>query len=478
MMKNFINIKNVIVFCIGVVIWSCNAPKIVFKEAKNTIPEQFTSNTLDSNSIAQIGWRDYFEDNYLNALIDSALVNNQELNIVLQEIEISKNEVLEKKGEYLPFVDLGLSGGTDKVSRFTRDGAVERNLDIVEGKEFPEPLNDFQLGLSASWEVDIWRKLRNTKDAAQLRYLAQTEGRNFLVTQLVSEIAESYYELMALDNLLEIINRNVTIQTEAYEKVKQLKEYAKSNQLVVNRFKAQLLNTQNQQYAIKQKIVETENKIHFLTGTYPRQLNRNSNSFMKLKIDSLQAGIPSQLLENRPDIRQAELQMGAAKLDVKSAKANFYPKLDIKAGLGYQAFDPSYLFKPESLLFNAAGDVMAPLVNRAAIKAKFKMASAMQIQTVYAYEQTLLQAYTDVLNQLAKLDNYTQSVDTKSKEVKVLEESVDIANSLFQFAKADYVEVLLTQEEALDAEMELIETKLKQIHGKVQLYRALGGGWN
>lgn len=477
-MKKLITIKHVIVFCIGIVLWSCNAPKIIFKEAKNTIPEQFTSNTLDGTSIAQISWRDYFEDNYLNALIDSALVNNQELNIVLQEIEISKNEVLEKKGEYLPFVDLGLSGGTDKVSRFTRDGAVERNLDIVEGKEFPEPLNDFQLGLSASWEIDIWRKLRNVKDATQLRYLAKTEGKNFLVTQLVSEIAESYYELMALDNLLEIINRNVTIQTEAYEKVKQLKEYAKSNQLVVNRFKAQLLNTQNQQFAIKQKIVETENRIHFLTGTYPSQLDRNSKLFMKLKIDSLQAGIPSQLLENRPDIRQAEFQMAAAKLDVKSAKANFYPRLDIKAGLGYQAFDPSYLFKPESLLFNAAGDVLAPLVNRAAIKAKFNMASAMQIQTVYAYEQTLLQAYTDVLNQLAKLDNYTQSVDTKSKEVKVLEESVDIANSLFQFAKADYVEVLLTQEEVLDAEMELIETKLKQINGKVQLYRALGGGWN
>ena len=175
-MKNFINIKHVIVFCIGVVIWSCNAPKIVFKESENTIPKQFTNTTLDSTSIAKISWRDYFKDTYLNALIDSALVNNQELNIVLQEIEISKNEVLEKKGEYLPFVDIGLSSGTEKASRFTRNGAVEHNLEIDEGKEFPEPLNDFQLGLSASWEVDIWRKLRNTKDAAQLRYLAQTEG--------------------------------------------------------------------------------------------------------------------------------------------------------------------------------------------------------------------------------------------------------------------------------------------------------------
>jgi multidrug efflux system outer membrane protein len=428
-------------------------------------------------NIAQINWHDYFADNDLSALIDTALLHNQELNIVLQEIEISKSEVLEKKGEYLPFVDIGLGVGTEKTPRFTRNGSVEHNLEIDDGKAFPEPLNDFSIGANMSWEIDIWRKLRNAKDAAQIRYLAQTEGKNFLVTQLIAEVAESYYELKALDNLLKIINRNVSIQTEAYEKVKNLKEYAKTNQLVVNRFQAQLLNTQNQQYTIRQKITELENKIAFLTGTYSNDVNRNSDDFMELSLDSLQVGVPAQLLTNRPDIRKTELEMAAAKLDVKAARANFFPKVDLTAGLGFQAFNPKYLFNPESLLLNAAGELMAPLINRAAIKAHYNQASAVQIQSVYAYEQTLLQAYTDVLNQLAKLHNYSSSLTTKFNEVTVLEESVSIANDLFQYAKADYVEVLLTQEEVLDAEMELVETKLKQINTKVQMYRALGGGW-
>jgi multidrug efflux system outer membrane protein len=471
------NYNIVLSLIIGLTLWGCSVPKIAFKETENKLPENFSANYTDSLNISKINWRDYFADDDLNALIDSALLHNQELNIVLQEIEISKSEVLEKKGEYLPFVDIGLGVGTEKTPRFTRNGSVEHNLEIDDGKAFPEPLNDFSIGANMSWEIDIWRKLRNAKDAAQIRYLAQTEGKNFLVTQLIAEVAESYYELEALDNLLKIINRNVSIQTEAYEKVKNLKEYAKTNQLVVNRFQAQLLNTQNQQYAIRQKITELENKLAFLTGTYSIGVNRNSDDFMELSLDSLQAGIPAQLLTNRPDIRKAELEMAAAKLDVKAARANFFPTLDLKAGVGFQAFNPKLLFNPESLLLNAAGDLMAPLINRAAIKAHYNQASAVQIQSVYAYEQTLLQAYTDVLNQLAKLHNYSSSLTTKFNEVNVLEESVSIANDLFQYAKADYVEVLLTQEEVLDAEMELVEIKLKQINTKIQMYRALGGGW-
>jgi outer membrane protein TolC len=282
---------------------------------------------------------------------------------------------------------------------------------------------------------------------------------------------------MALDNLLEIINENASIQEEALRKVKIQKQSAKANQLVVNRFEALLLNTQNLQYEIRQKIVETENRIHFLTGRYPSAIERNTAGFMDLQIDSIQAGIPARLLQNRPDIRQAEYQLQASNLDVKVARADFFPKLDIAAGVGFQAFNPGYLLKPESLLFNLVGDLTAPLINKRGIRARYNMASAMQVQAVYEYEQTVLSAYTDVLNQLTKLDNYANSFATKQREVELLSESVNIANSLFRYAKADYVEVLLTQEEVLDAKMELVETKLQQLKAKVEIYRALGGGW-
>lgn len=443
------------------------------------MPEQYAEQIDESTQVdvAQIDWRDYFDDDALAALIDTALINNQELNIVLQELVVSQNEVLEKSGEYLPMVRAGAGLGTEKAARFTRDGAVEHSLEIDEGKEFPEPLSDFQFGAIASWEVDIWRKLRNSKDAAQLRFLAANEGKNFLVSNLIAEIAASYYELMALDNLQDIINENASIQAEALRKVKIQKKNAKANQLAVNRFEAQLLKTKNLQFDIRQKIVETENRINFLVGRYPTAITRKSENFMSMEVDSLAAGIPAQLLTNRPDIRQAELALQAANLDVKVARADFFPTVDISAGVGFQAFNPSFLLDPESLLFHLMGDLTAPLINKKAIRARYNMASAQQVQAVFQYEQTLLNAYTDVLNQLAKMENYASSYQTKAGEVDILNESVSIANSLFRYAKADYVEVLLTQEEALEAKMELVETKLQQLEAKVEIYRALGGGW-
>lgn len=478
MNKSINNFTHLLFLVLIGLLTSCNAPKVILKEANTNVPENFNNqNILDSISVAEINWHDYFEDANLIALIDTALQNNQELNIVLQELMVSQNEVLEKSGEYLPFVNIGAGIGAEKPGRFTRDGAVEHNLEIEEGREFPEPLGDFQFGAVASWEVDIWRKLRNAKDASQFRFLAANEGRNFLISNLIAEIAHSYYELMSLDNLLVIINSNASIQEDALRKVRIQKQNAKANQLAVNRFEAQLLKTQNLQYEVRQQIVETENRINFLVGRYPSAIERNTAGFMDLEIDSVQTGIPSRLLQNRPDIRQAEFQLQATNLDVKVARADFFPKLDISAGVGFQAFNPSFLLKPESILFNLVGDLTAPLVNKKGIRARYNMASAMQIQAVIQYEQTVLNAYTDVLNQITKLENYANSYDTKKREVAILSESVNIANSLFRYAKADYVEVLLTQEEVLDAKMELVETKLQQLHAKVEIYRALGGGW-
>lgn len=456
---------------------SCVPLKQSYREPQPQLPDSF-SKPYDSVSMATIQWRNYFKDNYLTALIDTALINNQELNIVLQKIEREKNEILARKGEYLPAVDLGAGAGLEKPGKYTRDGAVEEQLNIREEQKFPEPLGDVVAGVNASWEVDIWKKLRNAKNAAVNRYLASIEGKKFLVTQLVAEIAENYYELMAMDNLLKIINENIIIQTNALRSVKQQKEAARATQLAVNRFEALLLKTQNLQYEVKQRIAEAENRIIFLTGKIQSKIERNSDSFLTLNFLYANSGVPSELLVNRPDIKQAEWELKAAKLDVKSAKANFYPSLTIKAGLGFNAFNPQFLINPQSLLYNAAGELMAPFINRNAIKALYYNANAKQIQAVLEYEKAILNGFTDVQNQLAKVENYTASFDVKLKEVKILEQSVTIANSLFNSARADYVEVLLTQEEVLNAKMEMVEIKAKQIAANINLYRSLGGGWN
>lgn len=458
------------------VVWGCKTPNQMIKSENKNTPTSFNGNSDTANS-ANINWRAYFNDDNLNALIDTALENNQELNIIKQEIAISKNEVRARKGEYLPFLNFTGGAGIEKPGRYTRNGAVEENLDVKDNTRFPEPLNDYMLGVNASWELDVWKKLRNAKKSAVNKYLSSIEGKNFVVTNLVAEIADTYFDLLALDNLMEIVQKNITIQTNALHVVKQQKEAAKVTQLAVNRFEAQLLNTKNLQYDILQKITEKENKLGFLTGRFSKSIKRDASSYISIPITNVSAGIPSQLLQNRPDIRQAELELMAANLDVKVARTSFYPSFRITAGVGFNAYNPSLLFKPESMLYNLAGDLVAPLINRNAIKAVYFNANAKQIQAVYKYEQTILNAHIEVLNHLAKIDNSVKSFDTKKSEVEILVNSVDISNSLFNSARADYSEVLFTQHEALEAKIDLIEIKKKQLDAKIGIYKAIGGGW-
>ncbi|MDO6519714.1 TolC family protein [Zobellia uliginosa] len=464
--------------CLSLTFSSCKSPAALQKTANTAVPESYNG-SQDSTNTATVTWREYFKDPHLRDLIDTALANNQELNIVLREIAIAKSEVREKKGEYLPFVGLRAGAGLEKVGRYTSQGANDANTDIRPGEEFPEPLGDFLIGAEASWEIDVWHKLRNAKKAAVTRYLSSIEGRNFMVTNLIAEIADSYYELLALDNELAIVKQNIDIQGNALEIVKLQKAAAKVNELAVKKFEAEVLHTKSLQFELQQQIVQTENKINFLLGRYPQPIEREHQGFEDLVPETVHLGLPSQLLANRPDIKQAELDLMAAKLDVKVAKARFYPSLGISAGVGFQSFNTKYLLEtPESLLYSVVGDLTAPLINRNAIKAAYYGASAKQLQAVYNYEQTILNAYVEVVNQLAKIDNLEKSYDLRSKEVEALTASIDISNRLFKSARADYMEVLLTQRDALEAKVELIETKQKQMSSVVNVYRALGGGWN
>jgi len=456
---------------------ACKSIDIQQRAESRTVPEKYASAENDTINTGKLKWNEYFSDPHLQTLINQALQNNQELNIILQEIEISKNEIKAKKGEYLPSVGLKAGAGVDKVSRYTNIGAMEANTEMEPGKEMPDPLFDFGVGVQAKWETDIWGKLHNAKKAQVQRYLASVEGKNFMITNLISEIADSYYELLALDNELVILKQNIKIQNDALDIIKELKKNARSNELAVKRFQAQVLKTQGMQYDIQQKIVETENKINYLVGRFPQPVER-SQDFESVVPQTVYAGIPSELLENRPDIKQAEYELAASKLDIKSAKARFYPSLDIGAGLGLQAFNPTYLIKPESFFFSLAGELTAPLINRAAIKAAYYNANAKQVQAVYHYEQTVLSAYIEVANQLSKIKNLENSLDIKTKEVDALTKSIDISNDLFKYARADYMEVLLTQRDALESKFEFVEKKVNQLKASVAVYRALGGGWD
>lgn len=477
MLKKQIMYKCLAVAGLLAVVSACTTPPLTSRTEKRSVPGSYGA-VQDSVNSGQQRWREFFTDPNLTALIDTALSNNQELNMSRQELQIAQNEIRARTGEYMPFVGLQAGAGLDKVGRYTRLGALEESTEIRPGQRFPSPLPDLIVSANFSWQIDIWNKLHNAKKSAATRYLATVEGRNFTITNLVAEIARSYYELLSLDTQLDILKKNIDIQNNALSIVRTEKEAAKVTELAVRRFEAQVLRTQSMQFDVQQRIVETENRINFLLGRYPQPVQRSTVDFNTLTPQVLHAGVPAQLLQNRPDIRQAERELQAAKLDIQVARANFLPSLTLDAAVGFNAFNPALLLSPQSFLYSLVGGLTRPLINRNSITAIYYSSNAKQIQTVYNYERTVLNAYIEVANQLSNSDNLQKSYDLKARQVQALIQSTSISNTLFKAARADYMEVLLTQRDALESRFDLIDTKLQQLNAVVNTYRALGGGWN
>lgn len=454
---------------------SCRIPCLPGAEPAHSLPNDYNGTVTADNS-AEIGFEEFFSDPMLTCLILEGLRGNQELKILWQDVQIANNEVLKRRGAYLPFLSLGAGAGMDQASRYTRNGAVDSSLTIAPGKPFPAPLPNFLLAANVSWEVDIWRALRNGRDAAALRYLGTSEGRNYVVTRLVAEIAESYYGLIALDKRMEILDQTIALQEHSLEIAKAKKEAARETELAVQRFQAEVRKNQSEKLIVRQEIIETENRINFLLGRFPQPVPRPAVEFVDLNLRPLSVGVPSQLLQNRPDIRQAERELEAAGLDVKIARARFYPQLVITGSIGYEAFNPRYLFTPDALVGNLVGNLVVPVVNRAAIKADYQSANAVQLQRIYDYQRIILNAFTEVINRVSMVENYTQSIEIKKQQLLALEASVDSASRLFQAARAEYMDVLFAQRDLMEARMVLVQTKREQLGAIVNAYQALGGG--
>ncbi|MBL7699273.1 MAG: TolC family protein, partial [Chitinophagaceae bacterium] len=336
MLKQHIRAKIFFVVLVAAIA-GCKVPTVIQRSENRSVPNEYLKIESDTVSTATLSWRQFFTDQNLINLIDTALQRNQELNITLQEIEIARNDIRFRQGPLSPMVGARIGAGVEKVGRYTSQGAGDASTEITPGKEVPDPLTDITGAVFANWEVDIWRKLHNAKKAALTRYLSTVEGRSFVITNLVAEVADSYYELLALDNQLEIVKQNIALQQNALEIVKVQKEAARVTELAVQKFEAEVYNSQSLEFDILQRIKETENRINFLLARYPQQIPRTKNTFLETMLPTVSAGVPSQLLANRPDIKRAELDLAAAKLDVKVARAEFYPSFEISAALGFQA---------------------------------------------------------------------------------------------------------------------------------------------
>lgn len=453
----------------------CGIPKLRGHDAGRELPDTINGEISGENS-SQVSVDEFFGDPVLLSLMDQGMAGNQELKILGEEIQIANNEVLRRRGAYLPFVTIGGGARLDQFSPFTLLGADNRLNTLPNGNNFPQPLPDFLVSTNLSWQVDIWRQLRNARDAQSLRYLGSVDGRNYVVTKLIAEIAEKYYTLMALDKTLENLDRTIALMEQSLEFSKARKEGARGTELAVQRFLAEVRKSQSEKLIIKQDIIENENRINFLVGRFPQPVER-STEFFDLQLQPLKLGLPCDLLMNRPDIREAERELAAAGLDIAVAKANFYPKLNLYAGVGFESFNAKYLFMtPETLVYNVAGDLVAPLINKRAIQAEYMNANAKQLQAVYNYQRTVLNAFTEVVNRINKVQNYTNALTVKKQQLDALEASVVSATSLFTGARVEYMDVLFAQRDLRDARTVYIDTKKEQLSAIVNTYQALGGG--
>jgi NodT family efflux transporter outer membrane factor (OMF) lipoprotein len=444
---------------------------------RKSIPPTYAG-AKDSTNSADIRWKDFFADKNLTQLIDTALQSNFDVLMTLQRIEMAGNDLRLSQGALLPTVGSNLAYLQRKFGYYTMDDAGNRTTKITQDQVVPTHLPDYFIGLQTNWEVDIWGKLRSKKKAAFSRYLGSVEGKNLVVTNLVSDIVSTYYELLSLDIELDIIRETIKLQQDAFEIVKVQKQVGKINELAVKQFEAQVLNSQSLEFETLQNILENENKLNFLLGRFPQPVIRDKVSFASQFSIQVKEGIPSQLLRNRPDIRQAEYQLLASKFDLKTAKSAFYPSFNITGSLGFQAFNPSFLFtSPQSVAYGFLGGLTTPLLNRSAIKAQFNNAKANQMEAVLNYQKTILNGYVEVSNQLSNIKNLQQIQDRKTKEAAALVQSVDISNELFKSGRASYLDVLIAQHNSLQTRLELVSAQKRQFQATINIYKALGGGW-
>ena len=436
---------------------------------------------MDSASIGAMKVSAFFTDTNLVALIDTALQRNQDVAMAYQRIEMARANLWEREAALLPSVSAEASGGIRRYGEYTQEGVGNYDTNFSDNidpdQRMSNPLPEYFLGARSTWEADIWGKLRTRRKAALLRFMASEKGRQLVVTNLVAEIARLYYELLMLDNQLEIIERNRQLQKVALETIVIQKEAGRANELAVRQFTAQLYNTQTRAIRIEQQVMEVENRLNILLGRFTQPITRGAPILEQELPRRIGVGVPAQMLRRRPDVQQAELELRAYETDLQAARLAFLPSLNITPYLGLSAFRSSVLFNPASLAFGLIGGITAPIINRKPLKAAQRRVQAQATEALFNYNKTALTAYQETALNLRTLDNLQKIALLKEIETTALQQGVSISNDLFMAGYATYLEVITAQKSVLEAELERTSIQQQRFEALVSLYRALGGGW-
>ncbi|THU41194.1 TolC family protein [Niastella caeni] len=469
----------IIVFIIGITT-GCKVMTPYTLPTVKQLPRQYDEKSATADSVKLV-FKNIFSDTCLHNFIAMALKDNTDLNIALQRITMAHARLAERKGAFLPAMNGVVSGAADRYGNYTMNGVgnFDTNLspNISKDQRIPvKPTTDLFIGLSSTWEIDLWGKLQHLKKAAQAELWATEKGKQLIITSLVATLAEGYYNLLGLDTELKIVRKNIELQQRALEIVLAQKAGGRANELAVQQFRAQLLNTQSIEFRILQERVQVENELNAMAGNYPHQIMRDTSLPESVAI-SIETGLPTSLLSARPDVQQAEYEMQMAKENVQAARAAFLPSLTLSPYVALNAFTPSLLMNAGSIAYGAAGGLTAPLFQQRRLKAQFVIANAASKETVYNYQQKLLNAYSEVVTQMNAVDNFKRSYALKLQEVQELQKAVASARELYLTGYATYLEVFTAQKNVLDAELQLLAQKKGIYLSLIQLYRSLGGGW-
>ena len=437
------------------------------------LPETYRAvSTTDTNTIANIQWKQFFSNENLQKLIDSAIANNYDMQSALKNIELTQLIVNQSKLGYLPEARLQATGAINRPSDNSLNGL---SLSQFLGKSYVE---DYTISAAISWEADIWGKIKNQKAKALATYLQTTEAKKAIQTNLVSSIAKGYYNLLMLDAQVAIAKKNLLLNDSTLNIIKLQFNSGDVTALAVQQATAQRLVAVQLIPQLEQEITIQENAISILSGVTPNTIKRTGHITDAVFAGESTAGMPSALLQNRPDVRVKELELTVANANTGIAKANMYPSLTITATGGINSFKASNWFNiPASLFATAAGGITQPLFQRKQLKTQYELSKVQREKAVIEFRQSVLTAVGEVTDALVKVNKLKEQQSIASTRVSTLQQAIGNADLLFKNGMANYLEVITAQSNVLQGELELAVLQKEQSTAVIELYRSLGGGW-
>lgn len=412
-----------------------------------------------------LAWWEQFQDPALRDLIREALATNHDLRIAVARVDQARALAGITRADQFPTVNAGASASRNRGSNTT------------EPRGFGGESNRFAVAADLSFEVDLWGRLRRSTEAARAELLATEEARNVVQMTLVSDVATAYLRLRQFDLELETTQRNVTSRRDSLQIVRDRFNAGLTSALDLHQAEAGLALTAARVPELERLIAQTENQLSILVGVSPRTIARGRELTAQAALPEIPAGLPSELLERRPDIRMAEAALVAANARIGVAKADFFPRISLTGLLGVESADLSDLFQSASRISSLGAGLAQPVFNAGRLRNNVDFVEARQQEALIAYEQTILQSFRDVEDALVAHRKSREALSEQSIAVRASRQALDVAESRYRSGLTTYLDVLDAQRTLLTAEVEESRVLLSQLVSIVQLYRALGGGW-